>query len=136
MPRKSKCLLLDSTTILIFYGDDVRGRLIAEIISDANEQSIPIKISVLSLGEIWYVISKKASKSEADEVVKELNELGIQIVNIDWELIQESKVIKMSHNLTDIDCVTAVIAKRLKADLVTGNQEFLKLGNLIFLKMI
>jgi hypothetical protein len=43
-------------------------------------------ISVVNAGEVWYIIAREASLSDADRSITELRHLGIEFVDADWTL--------------------------------------------------
>jgi PIN domain len=81
---------LDSWLVLAYRGDEPAGEKVADLIADANENSTPILISVINAGETWYITARQSSEKEADEALKTLGELGIEIVHADWNLTRET----------------------------------------------
>ena len=124
MPRKVKAIVLDSWAVIAYLGDENAGEKVAEIIADAHENKIPMKMSILNVGEVWYSMARRTSEHEADQVVNELRELGIEFSDADWKTTRTASVYKSKYAMSYADCFAAALAKGEKADLVTGDKEF------------
>lgn len=124
MPRKPKAIVLDSWSILAYLEDEPAGHQVADIIADAHENGIPLMMTVVNAGEIWYITARETSEDEADRTVMELAQLGIQFSDADWKLACEAARFKVKGKMSFADCFAAAHAKEEKADLVTGDTEF------------
>lgn len=124
MPRKAKALVLDSWSVIAYLEDEPSGQQVADLIAGAHEEGIPIYMTVVNAGEVWYIIAREISEKEANSSIKQLRELRIQFVDVDWELTQEAAQFKSQYKMSYADCYAAALAKTRKADLVTGDAEF------------
>lgn len=124
MPRKPKAIVLDSWSVIAYLEDELSGEKVASIIADAHENGISLKMSVVNVGEVWYILARQTSESDADEGIAELRELGIEFMDADWELTKFSALYKSKHRMSYADCFAAALAKQEKAELVTGDKEF------------
>ena len=124
MPRKAKALVLDSWSVIAYLEDEPSGQQVADLIAGAHDEGIPIYMTVVNAGEVWYIIAREISEKEANSSIKELRELRIQFVDVDWELTQEAAQFKSKTKMSYADCYAAALAKVKKADLVTGDTEF------------
>jgi predicted nucleic acid-binding protein len=124
MPRKAKALVLDSWAVIAYLEDEPSGQQIADLIASAHEEAIPVYMCVVNAGEVWYIIAREISEDDANFSIKELRDLRIQFVDVDWELTQEAARFKSQHKMSYADCYAAALAKSKKADLVTGDNEF------------
>jgi ribonuclease VapC len=124
MARKAKAYVLDTWAIIAYLEDEPSAPQIADLIATAHDEQIPVHMTVVNVGEVWYIIAREVSEEEANSSVKELRDLRIQFVDVDWELTQEAARFKSQHNMSYADCYAAALAKTKKADLVTGDKEF------------
>ena len=124
MTRKAKAFVMDTWAIIAYLEDEPSAQQIADLIASAHEEEIPIYMTVVNVGEVWYNIAREISEEDANSSVKELRDLRIQFVNADWELTQEAARFKSQHKMSYADCYAAALAKVKKADLVTGDKEF------------
>ncbi len=124
MSRKAKAIVLDSWAVIAYLSDEGAGEKVAEIMANAHENKIPLIMSILNVGEVWYSMARRISEHEADQVIHELSELGIEFFDADWKLTRIAAVYKSKHEMSYADCFAAALAREEKADLVTGDKEF------------
>jgi predicted nucleic acid-binding protein len=124
MPRKPKSIVLDSWAVIAYLEGEPSAKRVADHIADAHEQNIPLFISVVNAGEVWYIIAREASVSDADRSITELRHLGIEFVDADWTLAHEAGGFKSKYKMSYADCFAAALTKQKKALLLTGDPEF------------
>jgi predicted nucleic acid-binding protein len=115
---------LDSWAVIAYLEDEPSAEQVEELIATAHEEQIPIYMSVVNVGEVWYTLAREVSEVEANLGIKMLRDLRIQFENVDWELTQEAARFKSQNKMSYADAFAAVLAKVKKADLVTGDNEF------------
>jgi predicted nucleic acid-binding protein len=124
MPRKPKAIVLDSWAVIAYLEGEPAAEKVADHIADAHENEIPLFMSVVNAGEVWYIIAREASVGDADRSIRELRHLGIEFVDADWPLAHEAGGFKSKHKMSFADCFAAALAKDKKALLLTGDREF------------
>ncbi len=136
MAKKAKAYVLDTWAVIAYLEDEPSGEQVEELIATAHEEQIPIYMSVVNVGEVWYTLAREVSEEEADAGVKMLSDLRIQFENVDWELTQEAARFKSQNKMSYADAFAAALAKVKKADLVTGDNEFKPLDDQIKISWI
>lgn len=124
MARKPKALVLDSWAVLAFLQAEAAGQKVADLVGDALEQSVPLLMSVINAGEVWYIFAREISEAEAEKAIESLRHLGIEFVDVDWELARQAAAYKSNRKMSYADCFAAALSKMRKADLITGDSEF------------
>lgn len=124
MAKKAKAYVLDSWAVIAYLEDEPSGEQIEDLIATAHEEQIPIYMSVVNVGEVWYTMAREISEEEANTSVKLLRDLRIQFEDADWELTQEAARFKSQHKMSYADAFAAALTKTKKAELVTGDKEF------------
>lgn len=124
MARKAKAYVLDTWAVIAYLEDEPSAEQVENLIAGAHEQQISIYMTVVNVGEVWYIIAREVSEEEADNSVKTLRDLRIQFIDADWDLTQEAARFKSQNKMSYADCYAAALAKSKKADLVTGDKEF------------
>ncbi|HMG76109.1 MAG TPA: type II toxin-antitoxin system VapC family toxin [Pyrinomonadaceae bacterium] len=124
MPRKPKAIVLDSWAVIAYLEGEASAESVANHISDAHENDIPLFMSVVNAGEVWYIIARETSVSDADRSITELRHLGIGFVDANWTLAHQAGAFKAKHKMSFADCFAAALAKQEKALLLTGDPEF------------
>ena len=124
MARKPKSIVLDSWAVIAYLEGEPSAKRVANHIADAHEEHIPLFMSVVNAGEVWYIIAREASVSDADRSITELRHLGIGFVDADWPLAHEAGGFKSKYKMSYADCFAAALAKQKNALLLTGDFEF------------
>ncbi|OFZ99052.1 MAG: hypothetical protein A2Z64_14680 [Betaproteobacteria bacterium RIFCSPLOWO2_02_67_12] len=124
MPRKPKTLVFDSWAALAYLGDESSAQEVADLITSAHENRIPMYLSVVNAGEVWYILARELSETQADSAVADLQGLGIELIEADWPLTRMAGVFKARHRMSYADCFAAALAKDRESDLLTGDKEF------------
>ena len=124
MRRKPRALVFDSWAALAYLGGETSGQEVADLITSAHENRIPMYLSIVNAGEIWYILAREISEAKADEAVTDLTGLGIELIDADWSLTRMAATFKARHRMSYADCFAAALAKDRKSDLVTGDKEF------------
>ena len=124
MARKPKALVFDSWAVLAYLGAEASSREVADLIAGAHENRVPMIMSTINAGEVWYILAREISEPEADKAVADLTRLGIELIDANWPLTRIAGGFKARHRMSYADCFAAALAKDRKADLVTGDKEF------------
>lgn len=124
MPKKPQAIVLDSWAVISYLEDEPAAERVADIIADAHEQRVSLLMSVINVGELWYIIAREASAADADAAVKQLRDLGVEFIEADWELTKHAAYFKSQKKMSFADCFAAALARQRKAHLATGDPEF------------
>ncbi len=124
MPRRPKALVFDSWAVLAYFGDEESAQEVADLLSRAHEDRIPMYMSIINAGEVWYILAREMSEADADEAVAEITRLGIELVDAGWTVTRIAAAFKARRKMSYADCYAAALAKDRKCELVTGDKEF------------
>jgi len=131
MARKQRAIVLDSWAIMSYLGGEPSAEKVADIMADAHEGGVPLLMTVVNAGEVWYILAREVSVAEADSSIRQLRQLGISFIDADWDLAREAAGFKSKHKMSFADCFAAALAKQKKAQLITGDKEFTQVqGNI------
>lgn len=136
MPGKPKALVLDSWAVIAYLEDEPSALQIADMIANAHDEDIPVYMSVVNVGEVWYITAREISEKDANNIIKELRDLRIQFQDVGWELTQEAARFKSQHKMSYADCYAAALAKTKNATLITGDHEFGAIENSIKIQWV
>jgi predicted nucleic acid-binding protein len=136
MARKMKNLVLDSWAVLSYLEDGSAGLEVAQILASAHAEARPVSMSVVNVGEVWYILAREVSEEEADQSVLELRQLGVEFVDVTWELAREAASFKSKGRMSYADCFAAALAKMNGAELVTGDPEFRQVEPLVKMRWL
>ena len=129
MARKSKAVVLDSWAVLAYLEGESSGPAVADLIVQAQENSHPLYMSVVNVGEVWYILAREVSEADADRAITDLQQLGIQFVDVTWQSARIAATFKVKGKMSYADCFAAALANEKKTELVTGYKEYKQVEN-------
>jgi len=74
--------LLDSYALLAYFQAEPAGAAVRNILKDASSNHVLAFLSVISLGEIYYIIARKIGEEKAGASVKDISCLPIGLIDV------------------------------------------------------
>lgn len=93
MRRRPKALVFDTWSVVAYFEDEPSGEHVANLIADAQESGDSLAMSVVN-GELWYLMARRLSETDANGAVAELKQIGIRLVEVDWDLARAAASFK------------------------------------------
>jgi ribonuclease VapC len=121
--------VLDSWAMMAFFENEPAAATIEKLILEAHARHVPLAMSMINAGELWYATARAYSALRADAVLEELAALRIGLLAPDWETTKLAARFKSMHHIAYADCFAAATAKLRKGTVVTGDPEFAQLEN-------
>ncbi len=123
--------VLDSYAIIAFLEDEPGADQVYDLLVEAEKSGEKLLMTVINLGEVWHSIARVYSEETAEQKVKEIREMAIEVVDADWNLTRRAASFKARGKIAYADCFAAALASERKAQLVTGDQEFRLLQDMV-----
>jgi predicted nucleic acid-binding protein len=101
------------------------------LIEEASRNQVPILLSAVNWGEVFYIAWRLHGEEAAREVEAKLRQLPIMVIAADLDRATRAAAIKQKHNLGYADAFAAELAIDRGASLVTADPEFTKLGKML-----
>jgi len=114
--------VLDAWSVLAFLEGAAAAGKVGDLIADAQTGGQPLLMTTVTLAEVECVVARSVSLEEAGRMVAELRRLGVQTIDVDWELARVGADVRSRHRLPLGDALTVGLARLRKAELVTGDQ--------------
>ena len=116
--------VLDSWALIAFFEDEPAAEVVEKILEDAATEKHKLLMSVVNWGEIYYNTMREVSREAADQKLKEIAAMPIEIVDADPHLTKQAAIYKATKKMSYADCFGAALAKIRNAEFVTGDTEF------------
>jgi len=116
--------VLDSYALLAFLRGEAGDDKVAALLEKAGERDAPLHMTEVNYAEVKYIVLRKDGAASWAEVARNLPTLPIEFHPADRELADVAADLKSRFSLSLADAFAAALAKRLKAELVTGDPEF------------
>lgn len=129
-PRGSaRRYVLDANALVGFFEDrEGTAGKVERLLADALLREVPLLMSAVNLGEVFYVTWRRHGEAAAREGEARLRELPIAVIAVDRERASRAAALKQKHNLGYSDAFAAELALERSAWLVTADPEFSKVG--------
>jgi ribonuclease VapC len=116
--------VLDSYALIAFMENEPGADKVAELMMRARDREKRLLLSVINWGEVYYIVCRAAGKGAAEEALKNIDTLPVEVIPVDREITQVAAEFKSKNKMSYADCFAAALAKLHKAELVTGDREF------------
>lgn len=123
-----KTCVLDASALMAFFENRSGAEKVEDLLAKAAETKRPLLMSAVNWGEVFYSVWRARGEKAANETIREIAQLPIEIVGVDMELTQLAATLKAEHNLPYADCLAAALAQTKNATLVTSDKDFKLLG--------
>lgn len=133
MPRRFRTphrrYVLDANAMVGFFEDrGIVAEKVEQLLQNALSLDLPLLISAVNWGEVFYIEWKYRGESGAREAAIRLHEMPVSVIPIDLDRATRAATLKQKHNLGYADAFAAELAIDSGAWLVTADPEFSKLG--------
>ena len=119
--------ILDAYALLAFLEDEPGADQIRTLLLRAEEGKLKLAMTTVNLGEVWYAIARADSQELADRLIRDIQGMAIDMVEVDWALAHEAATLKAKGKISYADCFAAALARLRKGEVVTGDPEFKRL---------
>lgn len=120
--------VLDSWALIAFFEDEPAAETVEKILEQAAADRHKLLISVVNWGEVYYNVMRKVSQEAAEQKIKEIAAMPVEIVGVDADLTKQAAIYKATKKMSYADCFGAALAKIKNAEFVTGDPEFKEVG--------
>ena len=122
-----KQYVLDTNAVIRYVLGGKGADKVEAILRQASEIQANIRMSVINLGEVYYVLMHHGGENAAAKTVHGLRHI-ISFVPVNLEDAVEAAIIKERFKLGYADCFAAALALRVDGTLVSADTDFVKLG--------
>lgn len=121
--------VLDANALIGFFEGrpGVSGK-VRRLLSDALEEDVPLLISAVNWGEVFYMEWRYHGEGKAREAEATLRDMPVTVIGVDRERATRAGAMKQRHRLGYADAFAAELAIERGAWLVTADPEFSKVG--------
>lgn len=129
--------LLDSWAILAYLKKESPADLrILELLEKARDAEVQLFLSVINLGEIYYIVGRARGEETAQYILGEIKNLPIEILQVEEKDVLDAAAWKVKRPMAYADAFAASAAQEQQAILVTGDPELLALRDLIEIEIL
>jgi predicted nucleic acid-binding protein len=116
--------ILDSWALMALFNNEPAADAVEKVLEQATADRHKLLMSVVNWGEIYYSVMRGASPAMAEQKVREIAAMPIEIVHADLHQTHQAAIYKATKKMSYADCFGAALAKIKNAEFVTGDPEF------------
>ena len=116
--------ILDSYALLAYFQAEPAGAKVRNILKEAAAGASKAFLSVISLGEIYYIIARKRGEEKALMITEEISRLPVILVDVTTKRVLAAARVKAQHPVSYADAFVVATAVEFAAAIVTGDPEF------------
>ena len=121
--------VLDSHALMVFLEKEPGYEKVGSLLVAAAVKDQPLLMSVVNWAEIHYIVLRELGEQKAQEIERVIMTMPIDLVEADLDLARQAARFKAFKKMSLADCFAAALAKIRKAELVTGDREFMAVQN-------
>ncbi len=119
--------VLDAHSLLAFLEAERGGEKVKSLLESPGHR---LYMSVVNLGEAYYILLRERGKDAAELMVAELRRAArIGLAAATWERARAAAELKARGGISYADCFAAALAAEKGARLVTGDPEFKRVAD-------
>lgn len=124
MAEQIQIFVLDSFALFAHFQAEPAGPVVQKLLESARDEQAILTLSAINLGEIYYIVCREKGEERAQEILKDLRDLPIQLYAATEERILAAARIKAKFPVSYADAFAVALAQELNATLVSGDPEF------------
>ena len=119
----SKRYVFDSYALLALLEDEKGADLIASILTKQENQ---IYLSIINMGEIYYLVLRRKGMEQAEKVIESISlDDTITVAEASWAGVRAAASVKAEGGLFYADAFAVALAKELQAPLLNNDPEII-----------
>jgi ribonuclease VapC len=116
--------VLDASALITFLEREKGFEKVKMAMAGAVEHGENLLMSIVNWGEVYYILIRRCGLEKAEEVIRLIETLPIDLVSADETITRKASLYKALHKLPYADSFAAALAKIYHAELLTGDKEF------------
>lgn len=131
-----KNYVFDSYAFLAFFQLQKGHETISSMLTEISAGSAEGYMSVINLGEIFYMGYRKLGGVRANQGIKTILTMNIDMVNVNLEMSIQAAKLKATYKISYADAFAAALTQTKNGILITGDPEFKALEKIIKIRFI
>lgn len=116
--------ILDASALVAYLWKQSGYEKVQDFLTKAADDEKRLLMTTVNLGEVYYLLLRDHGPEDADKILKVIETLPIDFVEVDIRLAKQAAVYKATKKIPYVDCFVAALAKLQKGEVVTADKEF------------
>ncbi len=128
--------VIDSWALMEWIQGQPGATRVAKILEHASSGGVELLISMINVGEVYYLLAKRLGPEHAEDFLDHFPALPMRSVVPDAAGIIDAAKLKGIYPISYADSFAAALAIRERAPLITGDPEFKRLSRILKLDWV
>lgn len=128
--------VLDANALYRFLTDGEGAEIVGNVFKEAGRANIPVLMSVIAWGEIYYTVVRYAGLAKAENLLNEARQkTGLFLIGVDVEAAVKAARLKAQYNIPYADAFTAALAGSQHVVVTADEEHFKRIPKIRLLKL-
>lgn len=132
----SEKLVLDSFALVSLFHKEAGWRTVQAALYAQEKARERALLNWINWGEFFYVVKRRVGGARADEALRLLEQLPIDLIAVDQPLVKAAAEIKSQHAVCYADAFCVATAQRVNGTVLTSDSEFKAVEHLVKVKWL
>jgi uncharacterized protein len=123
--------VLDSWALIAWIRDEPSAEVVDHLLNQAERQKLLLHVSWIHIGEVYYMLARKAGVSTAELFLAKVPLLPVRLHSPNPVMVVQAARLKASHRISYADGFAIAFAIETGASVVTGDPEIQALQDLV-----
>ena len=132
----SESLVLDSFALVSLFHKEAGWQKVQAALYAQEKAPARALLNWINWGEFFYIVKRRVGGPRADEALRLLEQLPIDLVPVDQPLVKAAAEIKSQHAVSYADAFCIATAQRVNGTVLTSDREFAAVEHLVKVKWL
>ena len=132
----SEKLVLDSFALVSLFHKEAGWRRVQAALYAQEKARARALLNWINWGEVFYVVKRRVGGAKAEEALRLLEQLPVELVPVDQPLVKAAAEIKSQHAVSYADAFCVATAQRVNGTVLTSDREFKAVEHLVKIKWL
>jgi uncharacterized protein len=132
----SEKLVLDSFALVSLLHKEAGWQRVQAALYAQEKARTRALLNWINWGEFFYVVKRRVGGAKAEEALRLLEQLPIELVPIDQLLVKAAAELKSEHAVSYADAFCVATAQRVNGTVLTSDREFKEVEHLVRVKWL
>lgn len=116
--------VLDTFAVIAYLRGEPAAERVQALLAEAEAGRLRLYLCLVNYGEAVYISERQGGRPAAEEAIRIVDALPVEVVPADRNLTFAAAHIKAHHRLSYTDAFAVALTQQLNAVIVTGDPEF------------
>lgn len=132
----SEKLVLDSFALVALFHKKPGWQRVQAALYEQEKAHSRAFLNWINWGEFFYVVKRRVGAAKAEEALRLLEQLPLELVPVDFPLVRAAALIKSEHAVSYTDAFCVATAQRMNGTVLTSDREFRAVEHLIKIRWL